>query len=156
MSDEWRSRAACKGKTTKIFFPPGGTGSDWPAMQVCDRCPVRIECRDEGRAEGEWGIWGGEGQRARQRAGVTLRDRASEHIARYHQPLPVAEPVETEWDAALRRAAVATAQMSEAKRMDEARTRAAVEQQLVRAALNRARASTRTRSRMFHVEHRVP
>lgn len=50
----WRTRAACRGHDTNIFFDPTRTHE---ALALCDGCPVQRPCRTEGAAEE--GIWGG-------------------------------------------------------------------------------------------------
>jgi WhiB family redox-sensing transcriptional regulator len=43
MTDEWRLRAACRGKDLAIFFPNGGDRHD-EAEKTCAACPVRDTC----------------------------------------------------------------------------------------------------------------
>ncbi|MFJ8109958.1 WhiB family transcriptional regulator [Streptomyces sp. NPDC096132] len=38
----WRTRAACAGQDTELWFPDYPVGA--PAMKICGRCPVRAEC----------------------------------------------------------------------------------------------------------------
>lgn len=56
----WMERAACRGVDARVFFiEPGGDVR--PAKAICATCPVRVECREYGRAIGATvGIWGGE------------------------------------------------------------------------------------------------
>lgn len=63
LDDEWRSRAACRGMDTDLFFPRDRKAGE-AAIRVCRGCPVAVEC-------GEWadghracgyrtvGVWGG-------------------------------------------------------------------------------------------------
>ncbi|MAT05833.1 MAG: hypothetical protein CL424_12415 [Acidimicrobiaceae bacterium] len=64
--EEWRSRAACRGLPTNMFYPVPGVpvGS---ALAVCAQCPVRAECDEFASSTAEvHGVWGGrtEGERA--------------------------------------------------------------------------------------------
>ena len=50
--------AACQDADPSLFFP--GDGDDREAWAICARCPVRRQCYDRARANGEEsGIWGG-------------------------------------------------------------------------------------------------
>lgn len=61
----WHDQAACRGMGTTLFFPSRGQITS-TALRVCDRCPVRIECREWALANGErHGIWGGLSERQR-------------------------------------------------------------------------------------------
>lgn len=59
----WRSKAACKGMDTNIFFPERGENLKVKkAKEVCSRCPVQRECLDyslQFSENGIVGIWGG-------------------------------------------------------------------------------------------------
>jgi hypothetical protein len=62
--DEWKDRAACKGKTD-LFYPEdvAGTGraratTYGQARKICEGCDVRVECLEAGRGE-RFGVWGG-------------------------------------------------------------------------------------------------
>lgn len=51
MGDEWMERAACRNYPTAIFFPAEfdddqTSGDEDIAKQICDTCPVQVECRD--------------------------------------------------------------------------------------------------------------
>lgn len=69
---DWMDRAACIGMDTELFFPdPGGNPN--PALAVCRRCPVTVECLEFGqklarRWGGQAGVFGG--MTANQRRGV--------------------------------------------------------------------------------------
>lgn len=59
--DRWWDRAACKGMDPDMWFPERGEtglGNRSPALAVCRRCPVQVECLDAGMDE-PVGIWGG-------------------------------------------------------------------------------------------------
>ena len=61
------SGALCPQVDTDIFFPEKGE-SGREAKAVCARCEVRAECLAYALAHGErHGVWGGKGERARQR-----------------------------------------------------------------------------------------
>lgn len=62
----WATRAACKGKPAYWFEV---ANPDWSprfalrcqeqAARVCTGCPVRVECYDHAKRNGEVGVWGG-------------------------------------------------------------------------------------------------
>lgn len=59
--DSWYRLAACRGRSTGMFFPdPAGPDPTAvaEAKAVCAGCPVTEECLKVGLAE-EHGIWGG-------------------------------------------------------------------------------------------------
>lgn len=67
-----------------LFFPTVG-GDPTAAQRLCAGCPVQAECRDEGRRFRAHGIWGGESERGRRRAGYAPNaghDREGETVAR--------------------------------------------------------------------------
>lgn len=60
----WRSLAVCRGTDPDLFVPVGTTGQALVqiarAKEVCDECPVRVECLDYAIATNQdSGIWGG-------------------------------------------------------------------------------------------------
>lgn len=58
----WRTKAACAGLDTELFFPTSGeTTKTREAQAICDRCPVTAECRAEADRFGAdtYGIWAG-------------------------------------------------------------------------------------------------
>jgi len=65
--EQWRTRAACRGPETSLFFPPSNTERredrelrEARAKAICWQCPVRIECLEHALHVGEaHGIWGG-------------------------------------------------------------------------------------------------
>ena len=75
MAEEWRRRAACRGKPTALFF--AGRGAWGPALAICARCPVQAQCLDyvshperstrrgDSWAWAEVGVWGGRTPRDR-------------------------------------------------------------------------------------------
>jgi WhiB family redox-sensing transcriptional regulator len=70
MTADWRTRAACRGMETDMFFPERGDGAAVDAAKtVCGTCPVAADCLDEAinlpDGWGEIGIWGGTSGRQR-------------------------------------------------------------------------------------------
>lgn len=66
----WRTRATCKDTDPELFFPVGTTGQALlqidRAKEVCDDCPVKIECLDFAIATNQdSGIWGGTSEEER-------------------------------------------------------------------------------------------
>ena len=60
----WRREAICRDTDPNLFFPVGTTGFALMqidrARQVCDECPVRVECLDYAlETNQDSGIWGG-------------------------------------------------------------------------------------------------
>ncbi len=76
---EWVRFAVCAQTDPEVWFPPPGglPHEDRAALQICARCPVRLDCLDFAmRAEGDtrvdrYGIWGG--LTARQRYSLARR-----------------------------------------------------------------------------------
>lgn len=63
--DDWRQRAAChpdnrttptQAEWTAIWFPENGAGYQ-TARRICETCPVRDECKQDGHDE-VFGMWG--------------------------------------------------------------------------------------------------
>lgn len=59
----WRSRAACDGLDTELFFPERGE-SMAEAKAICQACPVRAPCDEWGLWE-QFGVWAGQSERQR-------------------------------------------------------------------------------------------
>ena len=56
----WHADAACRGQVD-VMFPTTTQGRrpDWDAAKaLCERCPVRRQCAEQGRNEAH-GVWGG-------------------------------------------------------------------------------------------------
>lgn len=72
----WMRDALCAEFDIDLWFPGIGQRSD-PALQICGRCPVRVECLDEALADEslDHGIRGGQTAQARK---LTRRARARE------------------------------------------------------------------------------
>jgi hypothetical protein len=70
---KWDDYALCKGKHLDIWYPPIDaldhnryyTVAKW----VCERCPVKDVCFDEGQGE-EFGCWGGQTPKERRKGVV--------------------------------------------------------------------------------------
>ncbi len=64
----WQADALCREHPEVNFFPRLGEPVD-PALQVCEGCLVRYECRQWALAQGPTlnGVWGGLSQQQRQR-----------------------------------------------------------------------------------------
>lgn len=73
---EWMSEAICSGQT-ELFFPPPAERPqsrlkrEAAACEVCQQCPVMLECRTYARVHREHGLWGGETEEQRSLAGFT-------------------------------------------------------------------------------------
>ena len=62
----WHADAACRGQTD-VMFPVAEHGhrlDTTAARALCDRCPVRNPCADQGRTE-RYGVWGDTGSGSR-------------------------------------------------------------------------------------------
>lgn len=64
-SPDWYEHAECRGAAQDTFFP--GQGDDVrPAREMCNVCPVAVECLAYALDHGEkYGIWGGTSERER-------------------------------------------------------------------------------------------
>lgn len=69
MEPKWRSRAACTGIDSDIFYPASEDEADAEAAKaVCAVCPVRVVCLEHALGVREKdGIWGGATERERRR-----------------------------------------------------------------------------------------
>lgn len=73
----WARYANCKGKT-RLFFAPKAERPEARARReakartLCDACLVREPCRQFARENHEYGLWGGENEEERHRAGFTI------------------------------------------------------------------------------------
>jgi WhiB family redox-sensing transcriptional regulator len=71
--DSFFEEAACKGEPLETFFPNvqagrghGYSGHDWSeAREICESCPVRLECLRWALENEEDGFWGGTTMRER-------------------------------------------------------------------------------------------
>lgn len=65
----WRLDALCANHPDlEIFFPKRGGSGITEAKALCDRCPVRTPCYDEGvEAKPPWGVWGKTSERDRRK-----------------------------------------------------------------------------------------
>ena len=77
MDANWFSRAICRGKLD-LFFPRVAerpqrrARREAEATALCGQCPVSAECREYGRSNREYGVWGGETEIERHEAGFQL------------------------------------------------------------------------------------
>ncbi|HSW98245.1 MAG TPA: WhiB family transcriptional regulator [Candidatus Saccharimonadales bacterium] len=75
--DDWQESAACKGMDMELFHPLGTAGPSAvqaeAAKQVCETCPVRLACLDEGMRHGWDGVWGGYTKQGRRTLPVMVR-----------------------------------------------------------------------------------
>lgn len=70
----WRSAVPCAGRTDLFFAPPGERPEarvrrEAAARRLCRDCPAAEPCRAEARRNREFGVWGGESEEERARAG---------------------------------------------------------------------------------------
>lgn len=75
---EWTEFARCRGRSDLFFEPfrelaPQRAVREQTAKRLCAKCPVQAPCRDSGRRNHESGIWGGETEEDRVRAGYPIR-----------------------------------------------------------------------------------
>ncbi len=79
----WRANAICRDTDPELFFPVGTTGYALVqidrAKEVCDECPVKVECLDYAlETNQDSGIWGGTSEEERRaiRRRLAARQRA--------------------------------------------------------------------------------
>ena len=78
MSD-WRDSAACKNYDTNIFFPETKeTTLQAEPIEICNSCPVKVDCLDYALKHEGLGIWGGLNQ--------TDRSKLRRELSIYLQP----------------------------------------------------------------------
>lgn len=83
----WMDHAICHGRT-ELFFaphaerPPARLRREAAARQLCMACPVRLACRDQARADLEYGMWGGESEAERVEAGYAVAAPVGGRVAR--------------------------------------------------------------------------
>jgi WhiB family redox-sensing transcriptional regulator len=71
---EWIHRAACRGLDTELFYPEAGEPTAM-AREVCDSCPVSVQCLQHAITNREqYGIWGGTSVRKRRNASLALEN----------------------------------------------------------------------------------
>lgn len=72
----WMDQAVCREVDPELFFPESAfEEASGPAVEICQKCPVRVECAGYGASE-PWGIWGGISEYAR-RKHLRRRDHAA-------------------------------------------------------------------------------
>ena len=57
VDEDWRQSAACADYDPENWYPDERTDKTF-ARIVCQECPVRTACLEDG-LEDEWGMWGG-------------------------------------------------------------------------------------------------
>lgn len=61
----WVLAAACRELDTSLFYPKSGKRPT-KALEVCEGCPVRVDCLEYALANHQhWGVWGGMTERQR-------------------------------------------------------------------------------------------
>jgi len=83
---EWQSQALCANKTHLFFDQPGEregrrTRREAIAKSYCANCPIAAACKQAGRLNREHGIWGGETDEERARAGYPPRNISRRGVA---------------------------------------------------------------------------
>ena len=78
-STAWQADAACKGKRLDLFFPTHGDSPPAGIVELCSRCPVRVECLEFALSLGPEtaGVWAGTSQRERDRIRARREGRRS-------------------------------------------------------------------------------
>jgi len=64
----WMSDAACKGCSDPIadWFADTGTIQFQRAVEICNACPVSVDCLSLAlKSDEQWGVWGGKSARER-------------------------------------------------------------------------------------------
>jgi hypothetical protein len=61
---DWKRLAACQGEDPELWFTTGEDAEEL-AIQICDWCPVVLECLNASEDE-EFGVWGGMTEEVRQ------------------------------------------------------------------------------------------
>ena len=68
--DSWVARGACRHSDPDLFFPVAARGPALQqlaqAKQVCECCPVRVQCLEYALQSGQsFGVWGGASEEER-------------------------------------------------------------------------------------------
>lgn len=77
LNTHWSQLGICRGKLD-LFFPKVAerperrAKREAQAVAICRQCPVFAECREYGRNNHEYGVWGGETETERHAAGFYL------------------------------------------------------------------------------------
>jgi hypothetical protein len=79
MRADWIARAACKGISIEVFFPPQANHTSYAhAREICSLCPVRASCLDLAvRSRIKHGMFGGLTPHERARLGRRPRNEAA-------------------------------------------------------------------------------
>lgn len=95
----WFSSAKCSGMTELFFTPSHSENSktkrrrEAAAIAICNSCPSMLLCREYARKNSELGIWGGETEDMRWKAGVVppnsalKRRRSPDYYKNYKEKL---------------------------------------------------------------------
>ncbi|MEV6610798.1 WhiB family transcriptional regulator [Kutzneria sp. NPDC051319] len=88
---EWQLRGACRDSDNAVFFHPDQERGPAKrlradlAKQVCQRCPVIVECRRHAiRHEEPYGVWGGQDED--ERRALLTRRRGQAQVLQAEQP----------------------------------------------------------------------
>jgi WhiB family redox-sensing transcriptional regulator len=77
LDTHWSQLGICRGKLD-LFFPKVAerpqrrAKREAQAVAICRQCPVSAECREYGRNNHEYGVWGGETETERHASGFYL------------------------------------------------------------------------------------
>ncbi|MEI2640465.1 MAG: WhiB family transcriptional regulator [Microthrixaceae bacterium] len=78
LDTNWMAAGNCANKSPDFFFPSDGVGVEL-ARQVCETCPVKMQCLEYTLANRiDHGVWGGTSERERRRI---LKRRGAERRA---------------------------------------------------------------------------
>ena len=94
----WTEFALCRGRLDLFFEPfrelaPQRAAREQVAKDMCAQCPVQLPCRESARRNHESGIWGGETEEDRVRAGFPIRTVTRTSLFQAQkQASPAAEP----------------------------------------------------------------
>ena len=74
INEPWLDNAMCANMEPAIFFPPP-KANNGPAKSICYQCPVRNDCLNYALQHNiREGVWGGMGERERQREAKRRKD----------------------------------------------------------------------------------
>ncbi len=77
---EWMDKAACRGESSSLFFPPSGIVSK-RAKAMCNSCEVQLECLAYAMSTPDLvGTWGGTSQRGRRALRTVSRSQNGDMI----------------------------------------------------------------------------
>jgi WhiB family redox-sensing transcriptional regulator len=77
---EWMEKAACRGESPSLFFPPSGIVSK-RAKAICSSCEVQVQCLAYAMSTPDLvGTWGGTSQRRRRALRTVSRSQNDDMI----------------------------------------------------------------------------